>query len=223
MCGNRFCIAIPTGSSDPRRSLHRRWQSFSNNGCHRPKTGAKSWREQSMPPRISISIIGWVASTLSMESLCSGGTQWQASWSPPSKFDEARTCSQSGFSSDTPYSHCCFTQCQGLQLQRAEKRARCDRRQSRCTSSKIEFGGLPSQPHGSNRTTENHLRPFAKRQACVCRLPRGPKSHRQNSNCKNALGKPLKGAPSLASKEIEAAQSCMSALPQKRANWQTSA
>src|SRR5262249_34937305 len=129
MCGNRFCIAIPTGSSDPRRSLHRRWQSFSNNGCHRPKTGAKSWREQSMPPRISILIIGWVASTLSMESLCSGGTQWQASWSPPSKFDEARTCSQSGFSSDTPYSHCCFTQCQGLQLQRAEKRARCDRRQ----------------------------------------------------------------------------------------------
>src|SRR5262245_45997800 len=36
-----------------------------------------------MPPRISISIIGWVASTLSMESLCSGGTQWRASWSSP--------------------------------------------------------------------------------------------------------------------------------------------
>ena len=33
-CGNRFCVAIPTGSSDRRRSLHCRWQSFSNNSCH---------------------------------------------------------------------------------------------------------------------------------------------------------------------------------------------
>src|SRR5215468_4238323 len=145
-----------------------------------------------MPPRTWILIIGWVASTLFVENLCSGGTQRRTSWSSPSKFDEARNCSQSGFSSDTPYSHCCFTQCQGLQLQRAEECAGCDRRQSRCTSSKIEFGGLPSQPHGPNRTTENHLRPFAKRQARVCRLPRGPKSHRQNSKCKDALGTPLK-------------------------------
>jgi hypothetical protein len=44
-----------------------------------------------MPQRISISIIGWVASTLSVESLCSGGTQRRASWSSPSKFDEAHT------------------------------------------------------------------------------------------------------------------------------------
>src|SRR5215470_16026532 len=87
-----------------------------------------------MPPRTSILIIGWVASTLFVENLCSGGTQRRTSWSSPSKFDEACTCSQSGFSSDTPYPHCCFTQCQGLQLRRAEERARCDRRQSRCTS-----------------------------------------------------------------------------------------
>src|SRR5215468_707573 len=118
-----------------------------------------------MPPRTSILIIGWVASTLFVENLCSGGTQPRTSWSSSSKFDEACTCSQSGFSSDTPYPHCCFTQCQGLQLQRAEERARCDRRQSRCTSSQIEFGRLPSQPHSSDRATENYLRPFAKRQA----------------------------------------------------------
>src|SRR5215475_3857188 len=55
-----------------------------------------------------------------------------------------------------------------------------------------EFGGLPSQPHSSDRTTENHLRPFAKRQARVCRLSRGPKSHHQNNKYKNALGAPLK-------------------------------
>src|SRR5262249_50894790 len=67
-----------------------------------------------MPPRISILIIGWVASTLFVENLCSGGTQRRTSWSSPSKFDEACTCSQCGFSSDTPYAHCCFTQCQGL-------------------------------------------------------------------------------------------------------------